>query len=158
MRVWLIALLLFSTHALAQFDVTGSGIAYLRDGSQQTFDFGFTYTRKDGRNVFIVGRQSVNVPSVPQLYSVALVLHQEQFVWATDFINDPLIGFELAIGEHRIKLFQEEDLNAPGSFVIDIDGVRHHFVRDRNIGQLDFNLNEQGLESVTPRGFLRPGR
>ncbi|MDP4529968.1 hypothetical protein Q3O59_13140 [Alkalimonas delamerensis] len=158
MRVWLIALLLFSTHALAQFDVTGSGIAYLKDGSHQTFDFGFTYTRKDGQNVFIVGRQSVNVPSVPQLYSVALVLHHEQFVWATDFINQPLIGFELIIGKHQVKLYQEDGLAAPGSYVIEIDGVRHQFVRGRNIGQLDFNLNDQGLESITPRGLLRPGR
>ncbi|MCH8537254.1 MAG: hypothetical protein LAT66_05705 [Alkalimonas sp.] len=140
--------------AYAYFEVEGEGLVYLKNGETRPFDFGFTYTRKDGRNVFLVGRHSLVVQQVPQKYSLALVLHQETYVWVKDFINEPIIGFDFEIDGHRLKLYREEGLRERGSYVIEINGIRHHF--SRNIGQINFYFKPQGIDRVEPESFLRP--
>lgn len=149
-------LMIFAIHtpAFAYFEVDGEGIIYLENGETRPFDFGFTFTRKDGRNVFIVGRHSMVVQQVPQKYSLALVLHQERYVWINDFINEPIVGFEFEIDGHKLKLYREEGLQQRGSFVIEINGLRHHF--SRNIGQINFYFKPQGIDKIEPESFIRP--
>lgn len=140
--------------AQAYFDVRGSGVVQLQDGSSRLIEFGFTYTRIDGHHTFIAGSHKLAVPQVPQKYSLSLVLHNNEAVWVTDFADVPLLGFEFKIAGHRLKLYQEEGLRMPGSFVIEIDGVRHHF--SRNIGQIDFTFDDTGITGVEPKSLLRP--
>lgn len=82
------------------------------------------------------------------------MLHNNEAVWVTDFADAPLLGFEFKIAGHQLKLYQEDGLRMPGSFVIEIDGVRHHF--SRNIGQIDFTFDDTGITGVEPKSLLRP--
>lgn len=43
MKVWLLAALLFTASAQAQFDIAAEGKVFLPNGSQQEFDFGFSF-------------------------------------------------------------------------------------------------------------------
>ncbi|MDP4535024.1 hypothetical protein Q3O60_02345 [Alkalimonas collagenimarina] len=140
--------------AFAYFEVEGKGIVHLKNGDSKPFTFGFSYTRRDGRNVFIVGKNSLPVQQVPQKYSLALVLHQDSYVWVNDFVDEPLIGFDFEIDGHRLKLYREDGLRERGSYVIEINGVRHHF--SRNIGQINFYFKPQGIDRVEPESFIRP--
>jgi hypothetical protein len=140
--------------AFAYFEVAGKGVAYLKNGDSRPVNFGFSYTRVDGRNMFIVGKSSLAVQQVPQKYSLALVLHQDSYVWVNDFIDEPLVGFEFEIDGHQLKLYREEGLRERGSYVVEINGVRHHF--SRNIGQINFYFKPQGIDRVEPESFIRP--
>ncbi|MCC5826635.1 hypothetical protein [Alkalimonas sp.] len=157
MRIVLLSILfglIFSFPAQAYFEVQGSGVVQLKDGTSRLVEFGFTFTRIDGRNTFIAGPHKLAVQQVPQKYSLSLVLHNSDYVWVADFANAPLIGFDFKIAGHHIKLYKEEGLRMPGSFVIEIDGIRHHF--SRNIGQIDFTFDQSGIKGLEPKSFLRP--
>ena len=146
--------LFFCFPVQAYFEVQGSGVVQLKDGSSRLVEFGFTFTRIDGRNTFIAGPHALAVQQVPQKYSLSLVLHNSDYVWVADFADAPLVGFDFKIAGHHVKLYKEEGLRMPGSFVIEIDGIRHHF--SRNIGQIDFVFDQAGIKSVEPKHFLRP--
>ncbi len=76
----------------------------LLDGSKQSLQFGFAFTQKNGTEVFQAGVQEVEVAELPDKYTLALVLHQEEQIWVTDWINQPLQGFEWTLGKHSFKL------------------------------------------------------
>lgn len=155
--VLLLTLLVLSPTALAQFDIDGEGSLLLANGKTVEFDYGFSYYLQEGQYRFIVGRHSLNVPSVPQKYSLALILQQEKAVWVPDFINDPLHGFELTIDDYVIKLYQDDSARqAPGRFVVSLNGELFHF--SRGPGQINFYFNEQGIKEVRVEGMFKPRR
>lgn len=155
--LWLLSLLLLSTSAYAQFDIYGEGTVTLVNGKSQPFDFGFSYFRQDGKYRFIVGRQSVMVPSLPRKYSLAIVLQDEKQVWVADFINEPLTGFDFKLEQYQIKLYQDSNLaNARGGFVLQLNDERYFF--NRGPGQINFIFTEQGLEEVWIEGMFKPAR
>lgn len=150
-------LVLISPNSYAQFDIYGEGTVQLANGQKQPFDFGFSYFRQDGQYRFIVGRHSLFVPSVPQKYSLALVLQDDKHVWVTDFINEPLTGFDLALEQYQIKLYQDNSLtNVRGGFVLQLNDERYHF--NRGPGQVNFLFTEQGIKEVRVEGMLKPAK
>ncbi|QBL08954.1 hypothetical protein E0Z06_05220 [Rheinheimera sp. D18] len=150
-----LALSLYSTVSQAQFDISGEGKVYLTNGSTQEFDFGFSYFRQEGRYRFIVGRHNLAVHKVPKKYSLALVLQDEKQIWVTDFINEPLNGFELQLDDYRIKLFKDAKAkDASGNFVLQINDEQFYF--SRGPGQINFYFTEDGIKNVRVEGMFKP--
>ena len=150
-------LLLFSATSHAQFDISGEGKVYLATGKSQEFDFGFSYFRQEGSYRFIVGRHTLTVQSVPQKYSLALILQNDEQVWVPDFINEPINGFEVTIDDYVIKLYQDsEATNAKGKFVLQLNDEQFHF--SRGPGQINFLFTEDGIKDVRVEGMFKPRR
>ena len=148
--------LLFSAASHAQFDISGEGKVHLVTGKSQEFDFGFSYFRQEGSYRFIVGRHTLTVQSVPQKYSLALIL-QDEHVWVPDFINEPINGFEVKIDDYTIKLYQDpEASNAKGNFVVQLNDEQFHF--SRGPGQINFLFTEDGIKDVRVEGMFKPRR
>lgn len=157
LRYALSLLILMSSTAFAQFDLVGEGEVVLLNGQHQPFDFGFSYFRQDGNYQFIVGRNSLTVPSVPKKYSLALILQDDSQVWVPDFINSPIQQFSLSIEDHKIRLFIDaEATKARGNFILDVDGDRYQF--SRGPGQINFYFTEQGLKEIRVEGMYKPRR
>lgn len=145
----------FAPLSQAQFDISGEGKVTLTDNSSKAFDFGFSYIRQDGTYRFTVGRQSLNVPSVPQKYSIAVVLQGRSHVWVPDFINEPLTSFELQLEQYSIKLFADpQAVNAPGNFVLQLNDETYYF--NRGPGQINFYFTETGIRDVRIEGMFKP--
>lgn len=158
MKYWLLcSLLLISPLSVAQFDISGEGTVFLSNGKSQPFDFGFSYFRQDGQYRFIVGRYSLMVPSVPQKYSLALILQDDKQVWASDFINEPINGFTLELDGHELALYQDTTaIKAKGHFVLELNGERFYF--DRGPAQVNFLFTEQGIKEVRVEGMFKPAK
>lgn len=157
MKLWLLfSALLFAIPAQAQFDISGEGQVFLVNGTSQQFDFGFSLFRQDGSYRFIVGRYNLNVPTAPKKYSLSLILQDDKHVWVPDFINEPLLGFELQIEQYLIKLFQDPDSDAKGHFILQVNDERFQF--SRGPGQVNFLFNDSGLKDVRIEGMFKPRR
>lgn len=156
MRSWLLAALLFTMPAQAQFDIDGEGKVSLVNGSEQVFDFGFSFFRQDGTYRFIVGRYSLDVHTVPQKYSLSLILQDDKQVWVPDFINEPLLSFELQIEQYHIRLFQDPEANSKGNFILQLNDERYQF--SRGPGQINFLFTENGIKDVRVEGMFKPRR
>ena len=151
----LCAALLFTPLSQAQFDISGEGKVTLTDNSSKTFDFGFSYFRQDGTYRFNAGKQSLNVPSVPQKYSIAVILQDNSHVWVPDFVNEPLSSFELQLEQYSIKLFADPlAVNAPGNFVLQLNDETYYF--NRGPGQINFYFTETGIRDVRVEGMFKP--
>ena len=146
-------LLLFSTKAFAQFDINGEGTVYLVNGRSQQFDFGFSYFRQEGSYRFVVGRYNLIVQSVPKKFSLSLVLQDNTHVWVTDFVNEPLVGFELEIDEYNLKLFRETN-DKDTVFVLQLNNEKFYF--DKGPGQVNFLFNDDGIKDVRVEGMFKP--
>lgn len=145
----------FAPLSQAQFELDGEGKVTLTDNSSQLFDFGFSYFRQDGTYRFTVGRQSLNVPSVPKKYSVAVILQDNSQVWVPDFINQPISSFELQLEQYSIKLFADPlAVNAPGNFVLQLNDETYYF--NRGPGQINFYFTETGIRDVRVEGMFKP--
>ncbi|MGP9802280.1 hypothetical protein [Rheinheimera sp. NSM] len=155
---WLLsATMLFCLPCYAQFDIAGEGKVQLTKGGEQEFDFGFSYFRQDGSYRFIVGRHSLSVHTVPQKYSLALILQNDQQVWVPDFINEPLSGFELQIEGYKLKLYQQPGVDdQPGKFILQFNDESYQF--SRGPGQVNFYFTEQGIKDVRVEGMFKPKR
>ena len=152
-RLALFILLFCSTQAFAQFDISGEGTVYLVNGKSQQFDFGFSYFRQEGSYRFIVGRYNLIVQSVPKKFSLSLVLQDNSHVWVTDFVNEPLAGFEFEIEDYSMKLFREKtDENTV--FVFQLNEEKFYF--DRGPGLVNFMFNEDGIKEVRVEGMFKP--
>ncbi|SNY55583.1 hypothetical protein SAMN06297280_2909 [Arsukibacterium tuosuense] len=146
--------LLFSLSAVAQFQLTGNGSYTLQDGETIPFQYGFGYTRKEGQFHFSAGKQSLVVSSLPQKYSLALILQNEDEVWIPDFVNAPISSFDYEISGFEIKLTQEPELkDGRGNFVLHYDGGRYRF--NRGPGQVNFIFNDEGIARVEIKGMFK---
>lgn len=155
MRIFtLVISLLCCLPAFAQFQLTGNGSYTLQDGKNVPLQYGFGYTRIEGQYHFNAGEQSLTVSSLPQKYSLALILQNEDEVWVPDFINAPLIGFEFEISDFKLKLIQEPELkDGRGNYVLHYDGGRYRF--NRGPGQINFMFNDEGIAQVEIKGMFK---
>lgn len=156
LRYCLLLLFFTTSSVMAQFDLNGIGSVVLSNGRTEPFDFGFSYFRQEGEYRFIVGRQSINVPSVPQKYSLVLILQNEEFVWVPDFINQPITGFEFNLQQHHIQLFKDETSRARGKYILQVNEERFQF--SRGPGQINFYFTEQGIKDIRVEGMFKPRR
>ncbi|KKO44168.1 hypothetical protein WG68_17070 [Arsukibacterium ikkense] len=152
--ITLVISLLFSLPALAQFQLMGKGSYTLQDGKTIPLQYGFSYIRKDGEFYFSAGKQSLTVSSLPQKYSLTLILQNENEVWVPDFVNAPLAGFEFEIADFDLKLTQDPDLkDGRGNYILYYDGGRYRF--SRGPGQVNFVFNDEGIARVEIKGMLK---
>ncbi|MDP5134491.1 hypothetical protein ORJ04_00835 [Rheinheimera baltica] len=150
-------LLLVSISSRAQFDITGEGKLYPVKGASQEFDFGFSYIRREGSYRFIVGRYNLTVQTVPEKYALALILQNDQHVWVPDFINEPLVGFELKIENYTIRLYQDTETNPDkANFVLQLNDENYYF--SSGPGQINFLFSEEGIKDVNVKGMFKPRR
>lgn len=148
---------LFTAPTQAQFDITGTGSLLRADGTTEQVTFGFKYFRQDGNYYFVAGQQQLVVPSVPQKYSLTLVIQKDNSVWLSEFTNDPLFGFELNMGAHKIKLFKDPlNTRARGNFILDVDGELFQF--SIGPGRVNFLFEEKGIKEIRIEGMYKPGR
>lgn len=141
----------------AQFDIAAEGSVTLTTGKTQAFDFGFSYFRQEGSYRFIVGRYNLTVHTVPEKYSLALILQDDKQVWVPDFINEPLLGFELAIEDYTIKLIPNPDPEPlTGNFILQLNDENYYF--SNGPGQVDFLFHEDGIKEVRVKGMFKPRR
>lgn len=150
-------LLLFSTLAHGQFDIAGNGSVHRADGTTEPVTLNFKYFRQDGDYHFVAGQQQLVVPSVPQKYSLTVVLQKDNSVWLSEFTNDPLLGFDLKIGSQNIKLYKDPmATKARGNFVLDVNGDVFQF--STGPGRINFLFKEDGIKEVRIEGMFKPGR
>jgi hypothetical protein len=155
-RCWLLLLLVIAPPVTAQFDLDGTGSVILSNGRTESFDFGFSYFRQDGDYRFIVGRQSIIVPSVPKKYSLVVILQDEEYVWVPDFINQAISGFDFNLEQHKIQLFKDEKSQARGKYILLVNNEKYQF--STGPGQINFHFTEQGIKEITVEGMYKPRR
>lgn len=152
--------LLWGQTAWAYFTVPGQGQLILFDGSLQSLKFGFGFSQKNGTEVFVAGIQEVEVAELPDKYTLALVLHQDEQIWVTDWINQPLQGFDWSLGKHSFKLTKNTDPKykekARGGYVLMFDNTPYFF--HKNMAQIKFYFNKDGVSEVRIEGMFTPGR
>lgn len=94
---------------------------------------------------------------MPQKYSLSLILQDDKYVWVSDFINEPLLGFELQIEQYHLRLFQDPEADkAKGNFVLQLNDER--FMFSRGPGQVNFMFTEEGIKDVRVEGMFKPRR
>ncbi|MBV2128053.1 hypothetical protein [Arsukibacterium indicum] len=151
--IFIISLLL-SVPVYAQFQLAGNGSYTLQDGKTVPFQYGFGYVRKEGQFHFSAGKQSLVVSSLPQKYSLALILQNDDEVWVPDFVNAPLSSFEYEISGFELKLSQDPELkDGRRNFILHYDGGRYRF--NRGPGQVNFIFNDEGIERVEIKGMFK---
>ncbi|MBP8226609.1 MAG: hypothetical protein KAX67_01125, partial [Pararheinheimera sp.] len=93
-------------------------------------------------------------------YTLALVLHQEEQIWVTDWLNQPLQGFEWTLGKHSFKLTKNTDPKykekARGGYVLMFDNTAYFF--HKNMAQIKFYFTKDGVSEVRIEGMYTPGR
>ncbi len=153
-------LLLWAPVSWAYFTLPGHGQLVLLDGSKQSLQFGFAFTQKNGTEVFQAGVQEVEVAELPDKYTLALVLHQEEQIWVTDWLNQPLQGFEWTLGKHSFKLTKNTDPKykekARGGYMLMFDNTAYFF--HKNMAQIKFYFTKDGVSEVRIEGMYTPGR
>ena len=111
--------------------------------TEQSLQFGFAFTQKNGTQIFQAGIQEVEVAELPDKYTLALVLHQDEQIWVTDWINKPLQGFEWTLGKHSFKLSKNTDPKykdkARGGYVLMFDDTPYFF--HKNMAQIKFGTD-----------------
>ena len=152
--------LLWVPMSWAYFTLPGQGQLVLLDGSKQSLQFGFSFTQKNGTEVFQAGIQEVEVAELPDKYTLALVLHQNEQIWVTDWINKPLQGFEWSLGKHSFKLRKNTDPKyadkARGGYVLLFDNTPYFF--HKNMAQIKFHFTKDGVSEIRIEGMFTPGR
>lgn len=153
-RLMLCTALLFPFICHAQFDITGQAELILSNGNTQKMDYGFRYFRQDGSYHFIVGEHKLIVPSVPQKYSLALILQQKTQVWVPDFSKEPVQSFTFNIAGSEISLRHDPAVDSPGNFIVQLNSEIYHF--NRGPGQINFYFTEEGISEIKIEGMLKP--
>jgi hypothetical protein len=155
MKIWIIMIsLLLSLPAFAQFQLMGNGSYTLQNGNNVPLQYGFSYIRQDGAFHFTAGKQSLTISSLPQKYSLTLILQNEDEVWVPDFINAPITGFDYDISGFKVTLTQEPELkDGRGNFVLHYGGGRYRF--DRGPGQINFVFNDEGIARLEIKGMFK---
>lgn len=156
----IVLLLLWVPRLWAYFDVPGQGQLTLLDGTKQSLQFGFSFKQQNGTEVFKAGIQEVEVAELPSKYTLALVLHQDEQIWVTDWSNKPLQGFEWSLGKHSFKLGKNTNPKfkdkARGGYVLMFDNTPYFF--HKNMAQIKFHFNKDGVSEVRIEGMFTPGR
>lgn len=157
-RSVLIACILISPIAIADFDYSGQGKLLDEAGQPQNFQFGFSYLQHEGEYKFNAGRLSMSVDEVPKRYTLELVLNDKQQIWVSDFSKKPLLGFEWQIGKHLLQL-KKETAPSPqaGKYKLTIDKTDYFFT-SKNRGQIHFNFTEKGITEIEVDSMLTPKR
>ncbi|MBU1618331.1 MAG: hypothetical protein KJ556_02975 [Gammaproteobacteria bacterium] len=144
----------------AYFTVPGQGHLTLLDGTKQSLQFGFSFKQQNGAEVFQAGIQVVEVAELPSKYTLALVLHQDEQIWVTDWSNKPLQGFDWSVGKHSFKLSKNTDPKyqdkARGGYVLMFDNTPYFF--HKNMAQIKFHFDKDGVSEVRIEGMFTPGR
>ncbi|EWH09072.1 hypothetical protein DS2_14409 [Catenovulum agarivorans DS-2] len=152
--MYLCLLALFvSTKASAEFDLPGQAIIVYPSGLKKPVDFGFSYKMTDEGTRFSAGNSSVAVSQVPEQYTLALYLHQDQYIWVSEFSKGYFSTFVYKIGDHVIELRKAPNRNIKGKYELIIDGKISLF--DTNTIQLDFAFDENGIKRIIPRGAIK---
>ncbi len=158
-KTCLLCLLLWLPSCWAYFVLPGHGQLELLNGSKQQLDFGFAYSQKNGKTIFKAGAQEVEVAELPDKYTLALILHQDKEIWVTDWLNQPLQGFEWVIGKHSFKLSKNTNpkntKRARGGYVLMVDQTPYFF--HKNMAQIKFHFSREGIEEIRIEGMFTPG-
>lgn len=154
----LIACVMLSTTAHADFDYAGEGTFIDESGAAQNFQFGFSFLQQDGTYKFNAGQLSMAVDEVPKKYTLELVLNDKQQIWISEFSKRPLLGFEWQIGKHQLQL-KSEPAKSPkaGQYKLTIDKTDYFFT-SKNRGQIHFKFNDKGIAEIEVDSMLTPKR
>ena len=153
LMLWL--LLLFPHYGWAQFDISGAAELTFENGQQQQLSYRFRYFRQEGHYHFVAGEQQLTVPSLPQKYSLALILQDNKDVWIPDFSKVPIHSFSFSIAGNDIKLMRDPAATeAPGSFTLQLNDEIYYF--NRGPGQINFYFTEDGIKEVKIEGMFKP--
>ncbi|RVT45836.1 hypothetical protein EMM73_11515 [Rheinheimera sediminis] len=156
----MLLLLLCAPTAWAYFTVPGQGQLTFLDGSKQSLQFGFAYKQQNGTEVFQAGIQTLEVAELPSKYTLALVLHKDEQIWVTDWSDKPLQAFEWILGQYSFKLSKNSDAKyrdkARAGYVLMFNNTPYFF--HKNMAQIKFHFNKDGISEVRIEGMFTPGR
>ncbi|MCC5450939.1 hypothetical protein LMJ53_04200 [Rheinheimera sp. UJ51] len=158
MKYVVLAWLLCCSHfSYADFKYHGQLQLQTASGEQRQQIFTLQLKREAGAYEFTVGQQQSRFAMPPQSYSLALILQDDSEVWVTDFINQPLHGFTLQLGQYLIKLSKDDNArSARGRFVLEINDESYYF--SKGPAQINFNLSDNGINELQVRGMFKPKR
>lgn len=153
-RCGLLACVLLSPVASADFDYSGQGKLFDETGQPQNFQFGFSFLQHEGEYKFNAGQLSMSVDEVPKRYTVELVLNDKQQVWVSDFSKKPVLGFEWQIGKHQLQL-KKESAPSPhaGKYKLTIDNTDYFFT-SKNRGQIHIKFNATGITEIAVESLM----
>lgn len=151
--VMLLAGALYSTSAIANFDLPGKSKVSYPTGLVKEVDFGFKWQAKEKK--FSIGDKTYNVGQVPESYSIAITLSNDnQQAYVQEFSQGYLSEFEWQLGEHYISL-KKKRFKVPvrGDYVLTVDGS-DYFLATRN-ASVKLVFNDKGIDYIVPRGITK---
>ncbi|MDO6717863.1 hypothetical protein Q4575_00530 [Psychrosphaera sp. 1_MG-2023] len=144
---------LISLSALADFDIKGEVKMVYPTGAKESSKMSIGYVAKEYDHTFKIGKAEYAVSGRPDKYSFVLVLQKNNYVWVQEFSKSLIESFDWKIGEKHIRLYKEI-LAKPvmGDYILSIDDKDYFF--SKNIAQITFSFNEEGLEEIEVDGMV----
>lgn len=150
LRNLLFVLLLAPFATYADFVEAGKGKLIYPTGLSQPLDFTLGYSK----GKFTAGPLSMKTRSIPEKYSLGIMLYKDEHVMVQEFANGYFTEFDLKIANHSISLkkktFKEK---VKGDYVLTIDGIDYFFTS--SIGQVEFILSDKGIKGIEVQGFVK---
>ncbi|MER2491385.1 hypothetical protein [Catenovulum sediminis] len=146
-------LILSTQGAFAEFNIPGKATIVYPSGLEKTIDFGFSYENTDEGTQFSAGPFSVPVAEVPEQYSIALILHQDEYVWVQEFAKGYFTSFVYQVGNNKIELRKAPDRQIKANYELLVNGRMYLF--DTNSIQLLFKFNDKGIDKIEANGAIK---
>ncbi|WP_338324816.1 hypothetical protein [Pseudoalteromonas phenolica] len=142
----LIASLLFSSSAFADFNLVGEGKITYPTGIDKPFTFGFAWDEQNKK--FKIGNKSYNMSSLPESYSIALTLSKDdEKVWVQEFNAGFIDSFEWQLGEQTITLKKKKfKVPVKGDYVLSLNKTDYFLVKNNVSIQIKFK--EDGIDNI----------
>lgn len=149
----LLASLVFSSQAVANFDITGKGNITYPTGLKKPFEFGFAWDKVNEK--FRIGSKSYNMSNLPESYSIAITLSKDDSkVWIQEFNAGFIESFEWQLGEQTIKLSKKKfKVPVKGNYVLSLNNLDYFLVKNNVSIQIKFN--EKGIDNIKVDGVTK---
>jgi hypothetical protein len=149
----LLASLVISSPALANFDFKGQGQITYPTGLEKPFEFGFAWDKT--KEKFRIGNKNYNMSNLPESYSIAITLSKDDSkVWIQEFNAGFIDSFEWQLAEQTITLKKKEfKVPVKGNYVLSLNNIDYFLVKNNISIQIKFN--EDGIENIKIDGVTK---
>jgi hypothetical protein len=149
----LLASLVISSPALANFDFKGQGKITYPTGLEKPFEFGFAWD--ETKEKFRIGNKNYNMSNLPESYSIAITLSKDDSkVWIQEFNAGFIDSFEWQLAEQTITLKKKEfKVPVKGNYVLSLNNIDYFLVKNNISIQIKFN--ENGIENIKIDGVTK---
>jgi len=150
--VFISTLIFITTPSLADFNLDGQLKLKSPYGDKTEIPFPLSYTQQGDKHKFVIGPNSFNVTGQPEIYSFAMLLQDNNYVWLQEFSDEQFKSFSLTLGEHKLAL-SKLILNEPvkGDYILTIDDTDYFF--QNKMAQINFIFDDNGIAEIEVDGM-----